>query len=749
MKASILKKFNAIMEEANAFKDKNKFQKAITKFREAISYLHQNVKNLEDKKTEIENVRNAINQTYSLQIDNTIQEATDLSDRKEFIKAKDKLREALTIANKIDDSEFKNGEISEIQNFSIENDIKQILEDGLKLREEKRFDDALKLFNKGLNLAADVCDSESKDNQIALLNKEINVTYNFKITSLVKKGTELKKKGQIEEALSTFDNVFAFINEVFDNRAKSTEVKTIKNLTNEIYSNKIKPIIENAKDLIERNLVTQAISELKKAHAIANKMHDSDLKKLEVSQIAEIVNPIYLEQITPIIEKGKQITQQDKFEESLIKINEAVNIFNEALSITKNMVNSERKERMINEVTDLINQACLAGINVIKDNSIQYIVQKNYEEAISELYIALSIAKKMIYPEDENPEIENLKNVVNKVYSAEVQEVVKKGNKLVDQKEFNRAIDVFNDALAITNKMYLTDEMEKEVSTIKSLIYEAEVKELIGKGKLTEEQKLKEKEIEKLTKRLEYANSIDDPDRRIKEMTKIKKLIDSVYSEEIGLLVEQGNQLADIKEFNNAFEFYEKALKVNDMMEEPDVKNKDLIKNTYKKELVNKAKSEIENQHYDIAIENCLKAIKLDEKFVDAYYHIGIAYKNKRSYDNAIEYFQRTVGFDKNHIHAWNLMGLSYEAKKDYDNALIFLSKCVEIDPTFAEAWYNMGNVYKQTKRFDKAIENYNKATELEPEFAKAWFLLGTSYFDINDYNNKKAPRSFIRKIYE
>ena len=135
--------------------------------------------------------------------------------------------------------------------------------------------------------------------------------------------------------------MFAFINEVFDKRAKNVKITTIKNLTNEIYSNKIKPIIENAKELIKRNLIKQAISELKNAHIIANKMHDSDLKRLEISRIAETINPIYFKRITPIIEKGRQITQQDKFNESLTSISEAVNIFNEALDITNKMYLTE------------------------------------------------------------------------------------------------------------------------------------------------------------------------------------------------------------------------------------------------------------------------------------------------------------------------------------------------------------------------------------------------------------------------
>ena len=111
----------------------------------------------------------------------------------------------------------------------------------------------------------------------------------------------------------------------------------------------------------------------------------------------------------------------------------------------------------------------------MKDKSIQLIGQQKYEESVNELYIALSLAKRMTFSEEENVELEELKNLVNKVYSVEVKKVLASGNELVANKEFEKAIETFNEALNQTNKMYFTKEMEKQVNKIKSLIYDAEV----------------------------------------------------------------------------------------------------------------------------------------------------------------------------------------------------------------------------------------------------------------------------------
>ncbi len=736
MKASLLKKFNLIIEEANALKDKSDFQKAIRKFQEALNFINDKVKEERDKNTEIENINNAINQTYSIQIDNIVQGGIRFTAQKKFDKAKEEFQNALMIVEKIDDPDLQGAEKDEISKLISENEIEKLMLKGIESKKQNKTDEAVEIFKSALVIAEEIYKSDFANEGLARIRNEITSIYDSKIDEIVEQGQKFKSEGQNGNAIKSFQNALQTIEKYFDLNVKKALISTIKKSTNEIYSNQIKPIVDKAKELLKQNLIEQAISKFNEALPLADKMYDSELKNSEIKLIAEGLNPIYIERINPIVEKGKEVTSKEKFEESINLIDEAVDLFHQALDIAHSMAASEKKELEIEEINELVNSACSSGINVIKEKSIQFIVQKKYEDAISDLYIALSLAKRMAYPEEENPELTNLKNLVNKVYSAEVNEVVNHGNKLVEQKEFEKAIETYNEALNMTNKMYLTDEMEKEVGMIKSLIYETELKQLVGKGGLAEEQKLKEKEIEKLKKRLDYAQSIDDPERRATEMAKIKLLIDNVHSDEIKLLMEQGNQLAEIKKYDDAFKFYERALKINEMMESPDIKNKDLIKTSYKKELINKAKLDIEAEEYDKAIETCRRALELDEIFVESYYHIGLSYNYKKEYDNAIENFEKAVRYDNKHVTSWNSMGLAYEAKEDYDKALENLEKTVEINPNFSEGWYNLGNIFKLRKEFDKAITNYNKATEITPEFAKAWFFKGAAYFDKKDYNN-------------
>jgi len=735
MKASILKKLNIIIEEANSLKNKNKFEKALNKFQEAINFINLKVGEPEDKKIEIQNIKNAINQTYSVQIDQVIEDSIHLTAQKEFKNAKESFQNALKIAKKIDDADLRDTEIEEINLMINENELEQIINEGVKLREEKNFDKAIETFKKGISIAEDNYNKGSKPESLVRVNNEISLTYGFQIRLLVDKATDLKDSGNYKEAIKIFEESLAAIEKYLDAKTRRTEIINIKNMINEIYSNQIKPLVEKGKKDANQGDMNAAISEFKNALNISSKMFESDLKNLEIRLIAEALNPIYIERTKPIIEDGTRIIQQERFEESMDSINKVVNVLNEALEIANSMVKSEKKEKKLEEIRKIINNACLAGIKVIKDRSLQFVVQKKYDDAIGELYSALSIAKNMVYPENNNPELDSLKDLVNNVYTAEVEEIINKGNKIVEQKEFQDAIAIFNEALNLTNKMYLTDEMEKIVNMIKGIIYETEVKLLVGKGESSEEKKVKEKEIERLKKRLDYANSIEDPDRRQEEMNKVKKMIDAVHSEEIKLLIEQGNQLAEGKVFDDAFEFYEKALKINEMMAEPDIKNKDLVKNCYKRELINKAKQEIDKKDFKNAIESCNRAIELDKNFLDGYYCTGIAYSNERKYDMAIKSFEKAVSLDPNHIDSWNNIGVAYEHLNNLDKAKHAYEKTLEINPDYYIAFFNIANIFKQTESYDEAIENYTKATNLKPDFAKAWFFMGCSYFDKKEYN--------------
>jgi len=738
VKKSDLKKLNSIMQEGNRFKNEKKYNKAVEKYLEALNFIEDKVKDPAEKGDELANIKTQIDQIYSVEIIDIIERAKDFIDENTFNEALKTLDDALRIAEKIEDPSLRKDETNEISSWINKTKLEELIykADTLKLKE--RYNDAIKILKDTLTDAEEIYKDEPNHELISRIKDALNQNYSLEVNLLIEQGNQVKITGNSEDALNIFKDALKITELYYESNLKTIEINNLRNLINQIYSNHIKPIIEKGKLLLEQNNYEAANKEFNKALEITEKMYDTDQKQTEVARITSIasesINPIYIERIKPIIDEAKKLMIKEHYEQDLAVVNTVIGLFNKALEIAKEMTKSIQKEVEVKQITELINKTCIARINFIKDNSLRKIAQREYDKAVNDLYAAISVAKHMVIPEEENLELEKLKSSVNKAYTSQIDEVLKEGELFLEKKEYEKAIEIFNNGLELTNKMYLNEEMEREVNKIKSLIYQAELKQLIGRGDLAEELKKFEKDIEKLNKKMEYAKTIDDTERRLSEMDKIKTSIDEVHHSEIKLLVEQGIQLAEREGFADAFEHFERAMKINDLIESPEFKNKIPIKYTYKTQLINKAKIEIAKSNYDQAIIDSNKAIELDNAFIDAYFHIGIANNNKHEYDIAIEYFKKALDLSSEHAKSWNYMGFAFEKKGEYVKAIESYKKAVEIDPSYARAFYNMGNSFKHKMQFDSAIQNYKMATEIDPEFALAWFFMGHAYFDKNDY---------------
>lgn len=738
VKKSDLKKLNSMMEQAEKLKTEKKYNKAVEKYLESINFVDEKIKEDEDKKDEISNIKTLIDQIYAVEIIDILEKANLLVNKKDFNDAFITFDEAIRIAEKIEAFDLKNSELTDINALITHNKIEESIYQGEKLLQEEKYDNAISYLRDTLDGAAEVYKTKPGHEIISRIKDTINQTYSKKINTLVEQGNQSKVLGNSDLAIKSYEDALKITEELFESNLKNTEITNLRNLVNQIYSNDIKPLVDKGKHFIEQKYFEDAVKEFETALDLAYKMYDSEQKQREINQInevaADVLNPIYEERIEPILNKGKELTIKENYAEDIVIVTEALGYFEKTLEIARRMADSTESRLKLKEIEDLMNKTSKARIDLIKDNALRKTAQRDFDGAASELYGAISIAKRMPIPEKENQELESLKSAVNNAYSSQIEDNLREGRALLEQKDYDNALDTFNKALDITNKMYLTEAMEKEVNKIKSLIYQAELKHLVGRGDLVEEQKKFEKELEKLNKKMEYAKTIDDPERRFEEMNKLKKQIDEVHHSEIKLLIEQAEQLSEEHNFNESFEFFEKAISINNLIEESEFKDKIPIKTKYKNTLINKAKLAIGEHNYDIAIDDCKKALGLDSAFIEAYFYIGITNTEKQNYDIAIQNFRKALDLNKNHAKSWNHMGLVFEKKKEFDTAIESYKKAVEIEPLYAEAFYNMGNSFKLKKDYSRAIDNYKKAIEIESDYALADLFMGYAYLDKRDY---------------
>jgi tetratricopeptide (TPR) repeat protein len=123
-------------------------------------------------------------------------------------------------------------------------------------------------------------------------------------------------------------------------------------------------------------------------------------------------------------------------------------------------------------------------------------------------------------------------------------------------------------------------------------------------------------------------------------------------------------------------------------------------------------------------------------KEADFYIASGLAYGLGRRYDQALSDFSIALAKDPSNAEAYNNKGLYFTEKGTLDSAYVYLNKAISMKQDFYQAWYNRGNTYAKAGDFKKAIEDYNKALEIKPGYTDAMLNLGNSYAAMGDYKN-------------
>lgn len=187
------------------------------------------------------------------------------------------------------------------------------------------------------------------------------------------------------------------------------------------------------------------------------------------------------------------------------------------------------------------------------------------------------------------------------------------------------------------------------------------------------------------------------------------------------------------------------------------------------------------NGYLDKSIAELQKGVSILPSYAEAWYHLGIAYKERGNpqaavpafeqaraykefkeadffissglaygqsgkYDQAIADFTKAISIDPNNPEAYNNKGLYFSEKGIIDSSVIYLDKAIAMKPGFYQAHYNKGNAIAKGGKFNEAIPHYMKALELKPGYTDALLNLGNCYAAMSDYKN---ALTWYRKVEE
>ncbi len=150
--------------------------------------------------------------------------------------------------------------------------------------------------------------------------------------------------------------------------------------------------------------------------------------------------------------------------------------------------------------------------------------------------------------------------------------------------------------------------------------------------------------------------------------------------------------------------------------------NSILALNNYGRELVT-------DGHFQEAISEFAKVLKLEPGNVLAHYDLGNTFLQLGLFDLAVKQYEAVLKLEPDAVLAHNNLGNLLLQRGQVDAAIGHFQRILEIQPRDANAHYNLGNAYQQKGRLDDAISEVQKVLELNPDDYGARCDLGNLYF--------------------
>ena len=102
------------------------------------------------------------------------------------------------------------------------------------------------------------------------------------------------------------------------------------------------------------------------------------------------------------------------------------------------------------------------------------------------------------------------------------------------------------------------------------------------------------------------------------------------------------------------------------------------------------------------------------EKYqAQVYLNQGIAWEKKGHFDQAISDYNKAIKINPRYAEPYNNRGIVYANKGKFNKAISDYNKAIEIDPRLGRAYKNRAGAYYSKGEYDKALDDVRKAQSL------------------------------------
>lgn len=152
----------------------------------------------------------------------------------------------------------------------------------------------------------------------------------------------------------------------------------------------------------------------------------------------------------------------------------------------------------------------------------------------------------------------------------------------------------------------------------------------------------------------------------------------------------------------------------------------------------------------DDAIANYKKALEYSPDHGTSLRGLGNVYYDTEDYDEAQKYFEQAIqGDEENSKNCYYKLGWIYNDKEQYDDAIDVLKKAVEYDAEDAGNREELGFAYYMTEKNQEALVQLKKAVELDSKSKLGYYYMGLCYLDMGDKDEAKNIYNKLKTVDE
>jgi tetratricopeptide (TPR) repeat protein len=133
-----------------------------------------------------------------------------------------------------------------------------------------------------------------------------------------------------------------------------------------------------------------------------------------------------------------------------------------------------------------------------------------------------------------------------------------------------------------------------------------------------------------------------------------------------------------------------------------------------------------------------LKAIELDNKYVDAIDHLGLVYRHMEKYNDSEKMYLLSIEINPNNTVPYINLAVVYRLQGRYEDARQSYLRAQKIDANDPEPYFGIGVLYQMVEMYEISISFINIAIQkyIEKEsnlVCDAYYIQGNNYFYLDD----------------